>query len=47
LTVIDVQNHRVGFAPDAGCHGHQTLAEVPVHGNGRPREHGHPHRRAR
>ena len=47
VTVIDVDAHRVGFAPDAGCHGHQALAEVPVHGNGRPLEHGHPHRRAR
>lgn len=47
VTVIDLQNQRVGFAPDAGCHGHQALAQVPVHGGGRPREHGHPRRHAR
>ena len=47
LTVIDLPHGRVGFAPDKGCGGHQALFKdtQPLHGHGRPLEHGHPPRR--
>lgn len=42
LTEIDLVNQRVGLAPDKGCNGHKSLvAHQPVHGPGRPTEHGH------
>ncbi len=40
LTVVDIENQRVGFGTDGGC-----AAETPHVKRGRIREHGHPHKR--
>jgi len=45
ITVVDLDQGRVGFAPDAGCGAHKAFALGPVAGHGRPHEHGHPHKR--
>ncbi len=46
VTVVDVENHRVGFGTDSGCKSGSAFAPlIALPSRGRIHEHGHPHKR--